>query len=564
MQFDGRGIRFDVTYQLLQNFARRLNMPFDTGANQINIIELRGAKPVHGGNTVSTQNQVESLIWDYDALHDLQVNLPVLASQLAGIVMGIKNNNPEILGRIMLRMRRDNFLEIIQSLCEAIRDLDSTQNRQYADPARQIEQDIDRLGLVDKQRRVTNNNVRDSTCQLELADNVVDRMNDAIILVWQDSNNNPHIRALLVSIDPGSVAISRGRAASIGSGSYYATWGGHGPNYPAYPCLNINEGVGIRGTRISGHHRDQGDTPGDDMNARADDTITITEYTFYSADDADAPDEIQIHAGPSPAGIIYDWSDGCTIMAGSQVAANPADTYDQIFGSDAIARGESWLGIDPPEPLTNQPRFNVIVWDAWSLYRLFLGRDFKPNLQIGAADITRNLYPGENAEQWVDRMQHALNEKMRILALHRDTIENQFDDFRDLLYDEQRRNRLSDDEQQRVDALRLFIPPNMNFPQMNVVPIGREDNAEGNSESMVFGNLTAAALRTFQLACFLLLEDGQLRVGEVINRKELMWERSQWICGTQTWKLLEAVEFIIRGPSDIDATEFFPDPEMMQ
>jgi len=43
-----------------------------------------------------------------------------------------------------------------------------------------------------------------------------------------------------------------------------------------------------------------------------------------------------------------------------------------------------------------------------------------------------------------------------------------------------------------------------------------------------------------------------------------MWERNQWICGPQPWKLLEAVEFIIRGPSDIDATEFFPDPEMMQ
>jgi hypothetical protein len=523
MQFDGRRARFDVTYQLLQNFARRLNMPFDTGINQINIIELRGAKPVHGGNTVSTFDQVNRLIWDYDALHDVQVNWPRLASQFIDLITEIIDTDTDYFNAILQRRQGNNIVQRMQSMCRAIVDLDTTRERQFSGTAREIEQEVDRLDLVNKEQRIVDNQVRDYSCQLELADNVVDRYNDTIILVWKDSRNNPHIRVLLGSIDPGSHWIENPMdnhpgTAVIGQGNYQARWVLHNGTYSALNLQRNGTDV-IGGSRITDYHRDEGDIAGNDRARRADDTITITEYTYYDTDDDHALSGINVHAGGFPDRIIHRWSAGCTVICGSQFSDDPANTYDQIFGTNDLGNQNTWLGIDP---VGAQATFNVIVWDAWSLYRLFLGRDFKPNLQIGAADITQNLYPGENAEQWVDRMQEGLNsktERIRAFNQRRNEITRLFNQEREQLHED----------------YPLFIPEDIDFPELNGI------DANG-----IFDNATASALRNFQLVCFVLLGDGNIRLQlNNINRDELMWERNQWMCGPETWKLLEARNFVI-------------------
>ncbi len=527
MLFNGRDQRFEVTYELLSNFARRMNMPFDTGANQINIIELRGAKPVYSGLAISTQDQLEPMIMDYDALHDYKTQVPGLFDTTWTLITEILKKDPSLY-RELVPHGQNSYLDFISTGCRNIVNSSNAIVQQFRQRARDIETEVDRLDLAGKRRRVETSGIEDNRCWLELADNVVDRMTDTIILVWQDSLGNPHIRPLLGSINPGINAIQEKWAACIGSGNYYATWGGHGPNYPPYPCLNINGGEAVRGTRITDF-------------GRLNNNSLITQYTFFNESDPNAPSQIQIHAGPKPQNPISTWSRGCALIAGSQVASNPSTIYDEIFGGDTLT-GSSWLRIDPPEPITNQPRFNVIVWDAWSLYRLHLESigliAFKPILQIGAADVRVELRPGENGEQWVDRMQQALNARIRILQPYKDSIERTFNTFRNQLYNNQQRDQQDEQARARINEWRLFIPQNMVLPEMNEIPLDGE-----NGEAMIFGNATAAALRTFQLACYVLLENADLEIGTNINRNELIWERNQWVCGPVTWELLESRTF---------------------
>jgi hypothetical protein len=152
------------------------------------------------------------------------------------------------------------------------------------------------------------------------------------------------------------------------------------------------------------------------------------------------------------------------------------------------------------------------VWDAWSLYRLHLESigmiAFKPILQIGAADVQTILRPGENGEQWVHRMQRALNSRIEYITAFNDTGR----EIEDLFIRE--RDRLHCDYP-------LFVSAFMQYPDLV-----RAD------EDGVFGNDTASLLRNFQLICFVLLGGGAVQLQAVdINRNELMWERNQWICG---------------------------------
>lgn len=551
MQFDGRRIRFEVTYQLLQNFARRLNMPFDTAANEINVIELRGAKPVYGANAINSLNELETMIMDYDALHDYKTQIPRLFDTTWALVNDIMKENP-LLYREVVPNERMNYLEFISTICQRIINSNNPTIQQFRQRAREIETEIDRLDLVNKRQRVISSRISDDRCQLELADNIVDRMNDSMILVWKDSLDNPHIRPLLINMDPGShyIEYPMGNlpgAAVLAQGNYGATWTRH----RGYPALSINKNgnPAFSGIRITGYHLDDAGTPtaaklpgeSDDhyfnrvgtrniINTRSDDVITITEYTFTNIGG------ILVHAGPRPASLILNWSAGCTTMAGSTIGSNPANTYDEIFGDTEVALGDpnTWLGTDPGQ---NQATFNVIVWDAWSLYRLSQeargGDAFKPNLQIGASDVTAELYPGENAEQWVLRMQRALNNRIdSIIAFNRpgNGIRNFFNRQRDQLHED----------------YPLFVPANMQFPDLARV-----------GEDGIFGNGTASALRNFQLICFVLLGGGNVQLQlDNINSNELMWERNQWICGPETWKLLESETFNVIIEPLLDEQQF--------
>jgi len=534
MNFDGRRVRFEVTYYLLQNFARRLNMPFDVGTNIVNIIGLRGAKPVHAGNTVDTLQEVRTQIEDYDALHEFQVDVAKQIEKVKKFLAELKTSNPPLYQLIHASMppinNRVALLGWFSGMVKVMRLGD------LVEELREIKDEVDRLNLVERASRLNARNVADDRYQLELADNVTDRYNDVLILVWKDRANRPHIRALLGSLDPGSRYIENPMgghpgAAVLPQGSYTANWGRH----HEYQALHINGGGKVSGIRITDYHRDQGAVRGDSRAARADDTITVTEYTFYDKNDDDGLSGIRMHAGGSPGNIIFGWSGGCLVLCGSRYPDSPATTYEQIFGDSGDDSG-AWLRIG------NQTSFNLLIWDAWSLYLLFQesrgGRGFKPNLQIGAADVATDLYPGETSERWVDKMQDALHTRLELLVWYQHITEELFSVFIDQLH-ELRRDVLPDAEREYAEEWRLFLPLDMEFPQI--------EDMLAEDERGVFANLTAAALRTFQLACFLLLRDGRLNVVEHVNTTELLWERNHWLCGPETWKLLESDVFTLNG-----------------
>jgi len=409
MQFDGRRMRIDVTHRLLGDFARSLNMPFDEAPNQINIIILRGAKPVA-------------------LINDTVVDTP-------------------------------------------------------AEVVAQVQRYIDDPEAADAQ---------DEVFSIELADDEPDRYNDTLIFAWIDERNRPHVRAMLGSADPGRHYIEnpeeldQNAVASVAPGSYQARSTQHNGQRALQLAQNGN--LVLSGRRIT------------DYEINEDGSIIITEYTYYGSNDEEALTNILIHAGGIPSNRVNNWSGGCTVIATSQVGR---PEYLAAIG----AQGESWLDIDqalPQEILMENPfQFNVIVWNAWSLYmytQALLRGYFYPVLEFGARDLGARLpLAGPNVNRWVTKMQNRLNHQLERLYPHEEAIEEQ---------------------------LGLQVP--------NPSPVNG-----------IFGNETGAALRGFQEICTRLLDNEQLHTEFAdIDADEVWWEHSKWLCGPHTWRLLRSESFI--------------------
>ncbi len=416
MQFDGRGMQIQLTYDLLERFSRKLNMPFETAPNEMNIIILRGAKTV-------------------SPITDMVVNTP----------------------------------------------------QETADQVNWF--------LQEGQQGT------DECYTIELADDKLNRYNDVSVFVWVDDQNRPHVRAVLVSADPGRHYIENpmvpGGAASLAPGSYRAEWSRHGAI--RYDCLILkkNGSTSFSGRRISRYRIDDKGTA-----TRSDDEIIVLEYTYTNIGG------IQMHAGGIPPNLVHNWSGGCIVIAGAETSRIRGDVYREVM------ENAGWLQETEGGPqLQNIVRFKVIVWNAWSLYQFSLpGRRFRPMIEFGTNDLSDKL-PGLEMEAvlWVRKMQEKLNEKRGILNQHMTELQETYaDELQEL-----RQNHPGDQfELDNIDELE---------------PDGR------------FGNQTANALRFFQLAYCLLREDAHpiIHVDRDVNASELLWERSKWICGPHTWKLLD-------------------------
>ena len=411
--FDNCGMQIELTYDLLERFARRLNMPFDTAPNEMNIIVLRGAK------TISASSQT------------------------------------------------------------------------VVDTPEETAEQVERYLREDQQ-------IIDEHCTIELADDRLDRYNDVSVFVWVDEQNRHHVRAVLISADPGRYYIEHpmvpGGAASLAPGSYQAEWSLHG----GYDCLILkkNGSASFSGRRISRYRID-------DKRAatKSDDEIIVLEYTYTNIGN------IQMHAGGTPPNLVHNWSGGCIVIAGAQTPRNRGEVYREVM------EDEGWLEETEGGPQLKNVSFNVIVWNAYSLYQFSLpGERFRPVIEFGTNDLADKL-PGleQEAELWVTKMQEKLNEK-------RGTLNQHMEDLQETYADE-------------LQELRQNHPGD----RMELNPINELDT-DGK-----FGNLTANALRSFQLAYYLLREDIHpiIHVDRDVNATELLWERSKWLCGPHTWKLLD-------------------------
>jgi len=199
-------------------------------------------------------------------------------------------------------------------------------------------------------------------------------------------------------------------------------------------------------------------------------------------------------------------------------------------------------------------RFNVIIWNGWSLFSMLQnGAGYRPRVEFGTEDPAQARLPGIADSGWVEHMQTMLREK-------RETVNG-------------------------------FIQAHQELNLDQMPDIGQPDGK--------FGDNSGRSLRAFQKACFILLggQAGNMRydyqiAGDQqrqanqhveINQQEqlrlelnlelenqvdlprLRQEYLDWLCGEETWKLLEA-ELIHRERFEIpplDATDYFPDPNMM-
>lgn len=609
------GDRLDLDYNTLRQFARRINVTFDEGGYQVNIVVLRGAMPIRthaltdeefrtarrGGeredalndDVVNTKTEVRKRIEDYDNLHEIrrawktlyetcinimrEIMAEISVDLTAGILFTIESNAentiidfiryfchwihrfkdgnaPSIEQYIAQQLRSENPEMTREEIENEIANMRTEIDNRYQNTLQQITEEWIRL---DAQGEILSaDNIGDDSCTIELVEDIPDRYNDTLIFAWQDAFLNGHIRALLGSADPSSyymenpeeVDVNVENVASVAAGSYRATWGRHGDENANYPCLDLykNGNNTLPGRRIieeqveidRGEH---GANAGEDETQwqRQDNTVRILQYV------ASDITEVQIHAASYPPETIYEWLGGCIGVCGTDTPnhRDPHNTYDQIFGSNeaqnrTVPRDQSWLGCE------NQISFNIIIWNAWSLFGMAQGEN--PLLEFRTQDEAQLNYinpEGNNfTRQWVQEMQTALNERIAVLTQHWGEV----DVDGEQLPDDVNITDIAALFRLRREGLREEFG---SYVAEDALP----NQIQAVDELGDFADNTARSLRAFQLACYMLLDDQNLQdnvsiilqSGVNIDRDALMDERNRWVCGPQTWALLEANDFDI-------------------
>lgn len=404
--------RFHLSYDILENFfSGVLHMRFDTTPNQMNIIVLRGAKPVSPQNTFPTNQQdlVEQLEWETQT-----------------------SNQPEI----------------------------------------------------------------------KLVNDVWDRFNDVIVLAWTDADNNKYVRVFLGSGDPGDVTDPNALRyvdwlqgyGFVAQGQHTSTWGTHVTNGIRYSCLDFIDTDTfdeIGGRWISSAYGKR--------------LQWIDGEKYFTL----APVlEAQLHGATGRATRnVTNASAGCSVYCGG--FAGRGQLYEQIL---------QWYEVEGNRG-NRQLRFNVLVWNAWDLYRWLFARirrgqaiiNYRVTLDFGTRDWAHN-----NVNRLVERMQNRLEEKTGV------ELQDEAGVFGNHTGDTLR-------EFQRVcyEFIIAFLEGSEDFENIGL------DNSPNNQillrNHMGAGNWGIVDFR---------VQEGNVR-HLTINPRELRWERDEWICGPETWKLLE-------------------------
>lgn len=375
---------------------------------------------------------------------------------------------------------------------------------------------------------------------IRLANNIHDQYNDVTIWAWQDTDMVPHVRAFLGSADPGERAFADLHADGrqqlvgyIGAGEHKANWTWKETAGTFYECLDIYSPDRGRGEGAWGFRRWDPDDPNSQV-----------QWDFITG--------AYIHAGGSPPNPVGGWSTACILISGSFIRIQNGrslvlgNLYQELMGSYAFnpntlglrqtrvglierIEGPAHVLLNPNRPPGVPPQYaldldlpqddprrrtkrryaanenveiNVIVWDAYALAlfrnRLEFGGAFNPVIPMGAYDP-----PGQRFIGWVRTMQRSLN---AIIDNH------------------------------------ILLPENWNSITSILPDAPRPHfiNADGK-----FGPSTLRQLRTCQQICADLLDRGFLRVDEDVDVdiNELRLECDQWLCGPETWKLLNSNTF---------------------
>ncbi len=459
--------------------------------------------------------QVEDVRLRHLANPDLDIQLPPAFNQNLA-----QANRRQLVNALNIQDVR-NATNVISALTGTIRDL-----------VAQLLQPNNQLGISDDQER-----------NLRLVENVFNQYNDTIIFAWKDEMQRGHMRAVVGSADPGKTKLenptdSQGNplegVASVASGSYSARWNLHGGDYPSLLLLRgglLNESHGFMGRRIPhspnaanrGYHIDNQDN------------ITITKFVYREIS------AIEIHAAGCPPNTIAEWLGGCIGVASTN------STYEEIAGESDYNEPDAWLSMDiatPAEIRAKQSRgegdpypanrYNVIIWNGWSLFSLLEnGAGYRPSVEFGTEDPAQAQLRGLADAGWVGYMQTRLE-------VRRDTVNGFIQGHQDL--------------------------------NLNGMPdIGQPDGK--------FGDNTGRSLRAFQKACYVLLggqagnmrydyeiqadQQGQanqpagnnqqpqfqleldLGLANQVDLARLRQEYLDWLCGEETWELLESDTFQI-------------------
>jgi|GEM_PF-2653053 len=357
---------------------------------------------------------------------------------------------------------------------------------------------------------------------IRLVNNIHNQYNDVIIWVWQDSNGNKHIRALAGSADPGQKAFDKLNTGArqllvgyVGAGEHKATWVKKTTAGTAYESLEIYSPELTTGKEAYGYRRRYPNDPDSE----------VQWGIIHGA---------YLHAAGNPSNTVGGWSKGCIVQCGSYIQdphgrriLRLGNLYKEIMGSyeyDATNNGlkrikegllerieEAAHKLKKPENPQNKLRktifnttmkVNVIVWNAWALAQFNsaqqIGASFRPVIPMGAHDPS-----GAENSGWVRSMQRSLRNFINTYLL------------------------LPENWNLIVDKL-----PNATQPA-NINPDGK------------FGPGTLRSLRACQQICANLINQHFLRVDENVDVNELRWECRQWLCGPETWKLLETKTFVV-------------------
>jgi hypothetical protein len=339
-----------------------------------------------------------------------------------------------------------------------------------------------------------------NTPVIQIVDDKLGEYNDTVIIAWVDEEGREFVKAVLGSADPGVYWIKRKSKAgsttgSLGPGHHIAVWRMHKGRYEALSLLDDEDASG----KIEPDEIDHV-TPGRRI-VKIDKEGNVLEYRYGTVSGE------HIHGGGWPTADkpdddeVYNWSEACVVICGAESGKKPGPVFEAF---------RKWLEVEGPRKdergnLNSQARFNTVVWNAWSLYlytkKLFKG-NFRPVIEFGARDLPKEV-ADERMPRWVTRMQESLNKKSKVI--------NPWIDY------------LKDRNPKYKDELK---------PMEGFKPDGK------------FGGDTAVALRSFQLASYLIIKNSILMTQkDKTIAEEVLWERSKWICGPETWLLLDAIQF---------------------
>jgi peptidoglycan hydrolase-like protein with peptidoglycan-binding domain len=354
-------------------------------------------------------------------------------------------------------------------------------------PAEVLEQSVSNLDAVQ--------NIFPPTIQL--IDDKLGEFNDTIVVAWIDTDGRKYVKVVLGSADPGLYWIKKNLSSgkttgSLGPGHHIGVWRLHKSRYEAISLLDDTDASG----KIEPEEIDHV-TPGRRI-------VGIDKNGYLLGYGYGVVTGEHIHGGGMPTkdheDEVFDWSSACFVICGAEDGYHPGSVFESFRG---------WLEVEGPRKdskgnLNSQARFNTVVWNAWSLYmyeeKIFGGiiGTFSPVIEFGARDLPEKL-ADERLPRWVTRMQEKLNSKRSVVNPFIPYLEDRFPDSK--------------------EALRFI----------------EELEPDG-----IFGDKTAKELRSFQLAAYYMIQSSILILdNEKYIGDEILWEYSQWICGPQTWYVLD-------------------------